>query len=490
MLPSATSPTRSLIERWHRRSARIALYGSLLLSGAFAAVAVHLANNVFLRGTVDLEESQAWYEVDWESMPEVQLFQGYLQVDTNVIDGNEQEGAEYLARQFEAAGIPYHLERLGERRANLWAVLEGEDPRAIVLQHHIDVEPILRPDAWRLPPFSGTVEAPWIYGRGAFDMKSIAIAQLWAMLELKRSGTPLTRSVIYLATSSEERGSDFGSRWVLRNHPELVERFGLVLTEGGVVEAVNTEQAKFWGTEIGQKRFVDLQVCSSDRERLEELRTLINTTPHEVTNLRLTDEVAAMWPIYATTRNATWLRELLADPEALLTDINAFEKLPVYLQAMLRDEKIAFPVEELDGYYQMTVKVHLLPGADFETTRRRVVPDWMLYGFDVVIEDNHAAAHGSPADHPVLGLIADLVTERHPGVTPGPFFLPWTATDSRFYRAHDIPSYGFSPFFILTPDTLTGSKPNERVALPGFVDGAHIYADLLVRLMNPELQLW
>lgn len=476
-------PPLSEIQRWHRHSARLALYGSLLIVAATAVGLAWTASFAFSRAAVDLDRSQDWFAVDWASLPEVQLFQHYLQVDTNAVDGNEAAGAEFLAQQLEAAGIPYHLERLGARRANLWAILEGDDPSAIVLHHHMDVEPIYRPEAWRVPPFGGTIEPPWIYGRGAFDMKSLAIAQLWAFLELKRSGLHLSRSVIFLATGSEERGSDFGTRWILRNHPELVQRFGVVLTEGGVVEAVDRDHAKYWGIEVGQKRFVDLEVCSQSRERLEELRDLANRNPRPVTGLTLLPEVAAFLPAYATTRHDTELQALLADPQQVLSDVAAFEKLPEYVRAMFRNELVVFPVEEDGGGgYRMIVKLHLLPDADAEAARRQLLPDWMLWGFDTAWIDRPSAHHGSPADHPVVREMEALVAERYPEFKVGPYFLPWTATDSRFFRLAGIPSYGFSPFLILTPDTLTGANPNERVALPGFVSGVQLYTELLQRL--------
>src|SRR6185436_6292446 len=99
-------------------------------------------------------------------------------------------------------------------------------------------------------------EMPWMYGRGVFDMKSVGIAQLRALIALKKSGLPLARSVIYLATSSEETGSDLGVRWLLDERPDLASRFALVLTEGGFLEARTRDDIKYWGIEVGQKHYV------------------------------------------------------------------------------------------------------------------------------------------------------------------------------------------------------------------------------------------
>jgi len=57
----------------------------------------------------------------------------------------------------------------------------------------------------------------------------------------------------------------------------------------------------------------------------------------------------------------------------------------------------------------------------------------------------------------------------------GTYFLPWSATDSRFFRQEGIDSYGFSPFVIFSTDTFRVDGPNERMSLPGYVSGFEIY---------------
>ena len=44
-------------------------------------------------------------------------------------------------------------------------------------------------------------------------------------------------------------------------------------------------------------------------------------------------------------------------------------------------------------------------------------------------------------------------------------------------------SYGFSPFLIMSTDTLQVDQANERFALPGFVDGVALYGRLVRRLV-------
>jgi len=471
----------SSLERRRRAIARFALYTSL------SVVIVVTMTTLWLIGRPkDLGVEVSWAEVPWHHLPAVRLLQQYLRIDSTTQVGDEYAAALFLAGPLEAAGLDVTIERLGERQANLWAVLEGDDPDAIVLHSHLDTEPILALENWEFEPFSGILDPPWIYGRGSFDMKSYTIAQLMAVLALAAEQPRPARTVILLATSSEERGSDIGTRWLLREHPELVSRFWGVITEGGIVEAVNlAEPIKYWGIELVQKRFVEVIACASSRERLEALREDVKQTGLPVTELLVTEEVRDYWEVYAPTRGADFIRRLLRDPDALVHDPHAFEQLPAYLRSQLRNEVVPFAVEPAeDGGFALRLMVHLLPGTDLEETLGRLLPDWVTDGVTVQVIDRPSASGGSPRDHPLFEAVQAEISAAYPGQPVGPLFLPWTATDARFFRLAGIPTYGFSPFFILTPDTLNIGLANEKIALPGFDRGVSLYRRVLERVVG------
>jgi acetylornithine deacetylase/succinyl-diaminopimelate desuccinylase-like protein len=472
----------TFLDRRRRQAARLALYGSLVLVTSMTFLLVKVAGRPFQGSRIERE----WRERDYVNMPEVKLLQQYVRIDTSETTGDEIAGARFLAAQLEAAGIPARVEVVGDRKANLFALLEGEDPRPLVLHNHIDVSPAKR-EEWAVPPFEGRIDVPWIYGRGVFDMKSVAIAQLLAMIDLKKSGVPLKRSVLFLATSSEERGSRLGVRHLISLQPELVRSFWAVLTEGGVLEARARDDIKYWGTEVAQRRYADLIVCGPDREQLEELsRTIQEWSPRvSNANLRVTPEVRSFLEAYASSRDWSGLREILANPESVVADPAKFRELPMYLQSMFRNEAVPFPVREArGGGWELPVKLQLLPGVKVEDVREDLVPAWMTHGLSTVIDDPPTAGHGSPTDHPVFQAIRETIQDTYPDAPVGPFFLPWTATDSRFFRAAGVPSYGFSPFLVMSTDTYQVDKANERFSLPGFVDGVEVYRRLLRRLVS------
>ena len=473
---------RAPLIRTHRKLARVILYGVLALAAVALWAGIRLANEV--RGRFAAALDRSWATVDWSEYESVRLFQDYLRIDTSA-DGNEIPGVELLARILSEAGIEAHVEILGERNANLWAILEGDDPRGLVLHGHVDVDRIYYPDRWPHPPFSGFVEPPYIYGRGAFDMKSITIAQLMSLLELKRAGVPLRRSLVFLVTGDEESGSSvLGTRWILARHPDLVERFGVVLTEGGAVEAIAVDRVKYWGTETLQKRFIDIEVCDSRPDRLELLRRDLSD-PARQGRLRVNEEATGeFFRLYAGTRERPAYRRALLRPRTLADDLT-FEKLALNIRSMLRNEVVAFPIERSpEGGYSMWVILHLLPWLSFEEGWDELLGDGVLSTFAYSCDVPHGPLAPSSVEHPVFRTIDAHVRAAHPETVHGPLFVPWSATDSRFFRTHGIPSYGFSPFVIVTTDTTRTKGPGERMALPAFVDGVDLYVGVVRDLVT------
>lgn len=468
--------SRDRLERRRRAISRIALYGSLVLSCVLATFLLDLSSAPLVPA-----ERTDW-ERDWEALEEVRLLRDYVRIDTSASTGDAAEGARFLSDVLAREGIEHHLEILGTGDANLWAILEGEQRGAVVLHHHIDVSDVPDPEGWPVPPFEGRIEGPWLHGRGTFDMKSIGIAQLTAFLHLARSGVRPERSVILLATSGEETGSELGTRWVLEQHPELVERFDVVLTEGGVVEGRSREEIKYWGTEFAQKRFATLVVCDPSRERLLALRRDLFDYGTKGGPERLVDEARRFLPEYAPTRDRQDLRRLLSDPERLLRDRGAFETLPGYLKAMFRTEIYPLTVRPAGGAWELRAKLHMLPGDRLEDVREAVLGSWLFHDFEASVLVEPSALHGSSPDHPDFETIVRTIRDRHPGVAAGPIFLPWTATDSRFFRARAIPSFGFSPFVVLTTDALRVDGAGERISLPDYAEGVALYREILDRL--------
>lgn len=467
-----------LIQR-RKTLARILLYGLPILLVTASLLAIRHFEDLGFKD---------WSQKDWQALEEVQILQRYIQIDTSYPQGNEIPGAEFLAGILEKNGIPAQVVRLGERYASVQATLEGDDPRALVLHNHIDVLAPIEPDKARFAPFSGHIEPPFIYGRGAFDMKSYAVAQLMAMLEVKRSGQRPKRSLTFLATGDEETGGFHGARFWLREHPEWREQFWGVLTEGGAIEAFDVDRARYWGTEFAQKMLVDITICDPREERLLDLAAELAEVP-QVRRLSF-PELTEFLKIYGVYRDRPETRELLADPENLLNSLKAFPRdvgvtvLPPYLQVMLADEMIVSPVlpsPEGNGWV-LYVHLWILPGRTLEDAWGELLGD-RLRGFQYAVFNGYEKAVPSSIHHPLFSQLDAFMKDKFPEIPHGPLFIPWAASESRYFRQAGIPSYGFTPFWILSGDGNSMKGVNERLPLPAYVDGVELYQELVWRLV-------
>ena len=228
------SPARAMARVRRALVAGCVLFGALALSGLSPAPVG--AQQVDLKALED---------------EAVQYLQEYLRLDTQNPPGNEILGAGFFAEILEREGIPYEVAESAPGRANIWARLEGGDQPALILLHHMDVVPADR-RYWTDDPLSGALKDDgYIYGRGALDTKTGGILHLAAFLAMHRTGIPLTRDIIFMATADEEAGGAYGAGWLVANRPELFENVGFLINEGGGGEQVG-DKVQF-GIEVTQK---------------------------------------------------------------------------------------------------------------------------------------------------------------------------------------------------------------------------------------------
>lgn len=475
-------------ERIARTSARIALWTSLTLTVAAAALLHRFATPATDPGFERAERDQAlWVGVDFEGRPEVELLRQLVRFDTSHPDPQEAPMAEWIAARLAAQGIAATVERFTDGRANLWAIVEGASPRAVVLHGHLDVEPLSEDGDWKFPPLSARIDGPWIYGRGMYDMKSLLAAELLAFesaARRARDGGRPARSLMLLFTSSEETGSDTGTRWILEEHPDLVGRMDVVLTEGGVVEATGPRDIKYWGIEFAQKRFAHFELCADERADLEDLRRRmleIGTLPPEAP---LPAEVVDFYAAYGPSRTLEPYRRLLAEPWRLPLEPDRYARLTPFLKAVVSDVVFPFEPEPAEGGgWRMKTVAHLLPGRELEPLLARGLPDWLAHGVTRTPAVLRGADHGSPLDHADFAALRRAIERQHPGVPVGPYFLPVAHTDARFFREAGLRTYGIAPFALMPTETTGIGGPNERMQLPAYLAGLPLVDSIVEDLL-------
>lgn len=162
----------------------------------------------------------------------VEHLRALLRIDTTNPPGNETPAAEYLAQLFRAHGLEPTLIGITPARQNVIARIKGTGEKPpLLLAAHLDVVPA-EAESWTHAPFAGDVDNGYIWGRGAIDMKHMAVMSALVLCRMAREGARPARDIIFAGVADEEAGCDNGSRWLVDHHPELV-RAEFALGEAG-----------------------------------------------------------------------------------------------------------------------------------------------------------------------------------------------------------------------------------------------------------------
>ena len=406
----------------------------------------------------------------------------YIRIDTTNPPGAERRAAGYLAGILHREGIPTRLLVSPEGRTSLYARLWSEHragrPRsgrgagAPVLLHHLDVVP--PGPGWSVDPFAGEVRGGRLYGRGALDIKSLGIAQLVAFLELRRSGVPLLRDVIYLAVADEETGGRQGLGWILERHGELLGEVGAALGEGGANRTVNG-RALWAGIEVAQKRPLWLRVTASGRRGHGSGLNPASANHQLVQGLARALELPARWRVTEAARlylgalaplHNEKYRRIFSDLDRYIGESGpAADLLPGLANLFLDTFQVTVlgggeKINVIPGEAAAEVDVRLLPDTDGDAYLARVreaLGDRLRT--DVLLTSPPVPP--SPIDHPVYRAVARVLDDTAPVV---PAFIPGF-TDSRWFRERGVPAYGVSPFFLEPQDFLGIHGPDESIPL-------------------------
>lgn len=80
----------------------------------------------------------------------------------------------------------------------------GDGEKTIMFDSHVDTVEVNDEEQWEIPPFSGSVVAGRLHGRGSVDMKSAAAASIYAGAIAKKSGLASGKTIYVSCTVFEE----------------------------------------------------------------------------------------------------------------------------------------------------------------------------------------------------------------------------------------------------------------------------------------------
>jgi len=181
-----------------------------------------------------------------------------IRIDTTNPPGNETPASEYIAAMLQSAGLDSQLIGAEPSRQNCIARVRGDGSKPpLMLAAHLDVVPVERA-RWRHDPFGGEIHDGYLWGRGAIDMKQMAIMSTLVAMRLQREGVQLKRDVILACVADEEAGCDLGSKWLVDNHPDLVRAEYVIGEAGGFTVHLNGQE--LYPIAIAEKGLVWMKV--------------------------------------------------------------------------------------------------------------------------------------------------------------------------------------------------------------------------------------
>ena len=415
--------------------------------------------------------------------------------------GDEGSVVDVLETFLSDAGLETEVLVSEDGRSNLVARVDGPPDRsALVLLSHSDVVPV-EEERWTRDPFGGEVAEGAIWGRGALDMKGIAVMHAFAAATLARSATDVTREVVVVVAADEEAGGRQGARWLVDEHADRVG-FGdgrpppEVLGEGayglsGVLDRPVIPIA------LGEKTAIWFDVVAEgdpghgalppERQAPVNLAAIVRDiagpgTPRVHAVMR---EQFATISQAASGINAAVLRALASPANPVVARAVAAQLRKAGPLGFLLSDTVT-PTQLVAGY-----KSNVVPGEARASFDSRLLPDTDVN--EVIGSlDQKARRKG--------GRVENVVDHGHgPVTTRGPLFdiierasrrlapdaLPTVSlspavTDVRFFRARGARGYGWCPV-VLSPDLLsTIHGHDERIPLDAFERAVSVMSEVVV----------
>lgn len=422
-------------------------------------------------------------------MQPVQMLQELIRARTVNPPGDEKLAAEIIAAELRAGGLEVQSLESPEGRVSVVGRLPGSKDRpALVLLSHTDVVPV-EEDLWTHDPFGGDIDSGFIWGRGALDMKSIAVMHIGAAISLAHSGDSPSREVIVVAVADEEAGGEHGARWLLEQHPELVGLEGgrpppEVVGEGGygikdvidrpVIPIVLGEKTAVWlrliaHGEPGHGALPpDRQAPANLARALGKVSGYRNVRLHPVLRKQFAELARA-----STGGRGAFFR-LLSSPagnKALGLMRSKLGSLGAIGAAMA---DTVTPTQLEAGYKHNVVPAtasaaldcRLLPNTDPESFVRDLTKQVEKLNIEVEMPKTYTS--GPVSDPGPLFRILEEVSRAMDGSAVVVPSLTPAITDIRFFRSRGATGYGWVPLVLDRELLATIHGHDERIPIDGF----------------------
>lgn len=366
--------------------------------------------------------------------------------------------------------------------------------KPVVMLVHMDVVEALAKD-WERDPFTPVVEDGFVFGRGSTDNKGDLAMIMAALFKLKRERWVPARDLILLVTGDEETAMATTAAAA-----EVLANAELVLNGDGGGGALDPEgKPTVYSIQAAEKTYADIRLTATDPGGHSSAPddsnpvTSVSAALAKIGAYRFPAQLSPLTKSFWTNAAETAPADVAADMRAFAAnaDKDAADRLsdrPEYI-GMVRTTCVPTMVNgghapnALPQSATANVNCRIFPGTSRAEITRQLEA---LVGDPAVkfelIEDGSIESPESPLREDVMAALRRAIAERAPGVPIVPS-MSAGATDSMFFRALGIPSFGVSAIFMRPEDEFAHGL-NERLPVATLDPGVRQWETLLRTLLK------
>ncbi len=413
-----------------------------------------------------------------------------------------------LFHQFLADTYPLITKNLSRElisEASLMYRWKGKNPDLdpIALLSHQDVVPVPEStlEDWKYPPFDGTNDGEFIYGRGALDMKNHLICVMEAVETLLEEGFVPERDVYLCFGHNEEvvAGDGSGAKVMMETLRDRGITLDSVLDEGGAVLPVTVKgliNKKLVGVGISEKGYCDCQISldsNGGHSSQPPKHTGLGKMARVICDIENHQFKAKLMPfmhslIESIGRNATYPARLVVCNHRLLSPvITAVMKSIPPAACMVRTTTAvtmaqASPAPNvLPQKSSITVNFRMMPGTTTEDVKAHIRKVVKNKDIKIKVIRTKEASPFSPTDSRAFNVIRDIYERQSPDYIVAPY-LVMGGTDACYYEPICKNVYRFAPFNVTVALLRTTHNTNERVPVNTIEDGVVFFKRYIERM--------
>ena len=420
--------------------------------------------------------------------------------------GKEMEIGAYLSNYCKEKGLVVQLFNRNDSMFNFAASLYPLNlgKPNIVFLSHTDI--VLEGDStdWTYPAFSGKITENEIWGRGAIDCKGLAVMQISAILNFVKYAKEkdLPFNITFLSVGNEEANSSYGAGYITENFLDILKPV-VVFGEGGsgMIGLVPSDTTKvIFGISIAEKSTLWLDLEAKTR------RSGHGAAPSELyankrlikALINLLDEKRVITFDKITIRMFKELGNLEGGIKGFIIK-HANWQLFWPLVKKYFDEDAPFHIlvyntfvvthisnpnvsdNQIASKATATLDCRLLPGTDekkFLKKMKQTVGSRIKIS---IISKSPSAAPSIPDKY--FENMENSILKVFPDSKTIPILFP-ASSDNNYFRAKNIPVFGFIPTVVSKELLETVHSSNERIGISDLKKGIKVYTEFITNYIN------